>query len=112
MSDSIALPKFKPLFSSNYTTWSGGMRTWLMRGGYWMLIKGEKIKPGNLVEGKLTTDKSSATLAWSIKAGKSAVDSIHTAYLSGHVVILSLTPAQSAHLFSVSTLLKSQEGRE
>ncbi|KAJ3489727.1 hypothetical protein NLI96_g1950 [Meripilus lineatus] len=116
ISDSVALPKFKPLSSSNYTTWSGEMRAWLMRGGYWMLVKGEEQKPGSLVEvpnvaevaeaseemlknrkiikefngtkikkigveviteiakptGKPTTDESSATLAWSIKAGKAA----------------------------------------
>ena len=37
-----------------------------------MLVKGQELKPGSLVEGKHTTDKSSATLAWSIKAGKAA----------------------------------------
>ncbi|KAJ3489721.1 hypothetical protein NLI96_g1948 [Meripilus lineatus] len=87
MSDSGALPKFKPLSSSNHTTWSGEMRAWLMRGGYWMLIKGEELKPGSLVEGKPTTDESSATLAWSIKAGKAAAE-----------LYLALEPEQRTHV--------------
>ncbi|KAJ3473511.1 hypothetical protein NLI96_g12966 [Meripilus lineatus] len=63
------------------------MRAWLMRRGYWMLVKGEELKPGSLVEGKPTTDKSSATLAWSIKAGKAADE-----------LYLALEPDQRTHI--------------
>ncbi|KAJ3489714.1 hypothetical protein NLI96_g1945 [Meripilus lineatus] len=111
-----------------------------------MLVKREELKPGSLVEGKPTTDESSAILLalepdqrthivgleddpvaiWRklemvhLKQGQDqptasitpnfssiqefAVDSTHTAYLSGHVAIPSLTPVQLAHLSSASTL--------
>jgi len=55
-------PKFASLSSSNYSQWSGEMKAWLMKMGYWCIVSAKELKP---VE-------ASAALAWQIKAEKAA----------------------------------------
>ena len=56
------LLKFKSLNNSNYPEWSGDMKAWLMKMGYWKLVSGIEAKPA---EGK-------ELLAWELKAEKAA----------------------------------------
>ena len=61
-------PKFKSLNNSNYPEWSGDIKAWLMKMGYWKLVSGIEAKPA---EGK-------ELLAWELKAEKAA-DEIYLA---------------------------------
>ena len=45
MASETSSPKFKPLSNSNYTEWSGEMKAWLMKLGYWKLVAGKELKP-------------------------------------------------------------------
>ena len=45
MTSESSLPKFKPLSNSNYTEWSGEMKAWLMKLGYWGLVAGKEKQP-------------------------------------------------------------------
>ena len=45
MSEHSSTPRFKPLNSGNYHAWSGEMKAWLMKLGYWRLVNGKDLKP-------------------------------------------------------------------
>ena len=45
MSEHSSTPRFKPLNSGNYHEWSGEMKAWLMKLGYWRLVNGKDLKP-------------------------------------------------------------------
>src|ERR1700742_4054086 len=55
-------PKFKLLNNTNYGDWSGEMRAWLMKLGYWRLVNGKERKPSD----------SSKLDEWEEKAEKAA----------------------------------------
>jgi hypothetical protein len=50
MASSELLPKFKPLNNSNHPEWSAEMKAWLMKLGYWRVVCGKEIRPGNGAE--------------------------------------------------------------
>jgi gag-polypeptide of LTR copia-type/Integrase core domain/GAG-pre-integrase domain len=58
-------PKFKPLSNSNYAEWSGEMKAWLMKLGYWRLVAGKEKQPS----GKSDPDTIEK---WEAKAEKAA----------------------------------------
>ena len=58
------IPKFKPLSNTNYSEWSGEMKAWLMKLGYWRLVSGREIKP--------TSNKEEQLDRWEMKAERAA----------------------------------------
>jgi gag-polypeptide of LTR copia-type len=64
MSSSESSLKFKHLNNLNYIEWSGNMKAWLMKLGYWRLVCGKEPKPSEAA----SLDK------WEIKAEKAAAE--------------------------------------
>src|SRR5215510_13332824 len=62
MSAEDRTPKFALLSSTNYPQWSGEMKAWLMKMGYWQIVNGKESKPA----------EGSGAITWQLKAEKAA----------------------------------------
>jgi hypothetical protein len=71
MASSESLPKFKPLNNSNYPEWSGEMKAWLMKLGYWRLVCGKEIRlvncAQNIEKWETKAEKAAAEIYFAVK---------------------------------------------
>lgn len=57
-------PKFEKLGKSNYPEWSGEMKAWLMKMGYWRLVSEKERRPSD----------PDAAEEWDIKQEKASAE--------------------------------------
>jgi hypothetical protein len=63
---SVETPKFKHLNNTNYPEWSGEMKAWLRKLGYWSIVSGKETRPGS----KEQEERAS----WDARADKAAAE--------------------------------------